>query len=275
MFTLNCKGKILQIEKPIIMGIINVTSDSFYTNSRVQNNTDILKMAEKMINDGATILDIGGQSTRPNSTEVGIDEELKKVIPAIESIKNEFPETIVSIDTYHSKVASESVNAGADMINDISGGNFDSEMLQTVSKLKAPYICMHIQGKPENMQDNPTYENICREILDYFIQKLEVFQQHSIFDVIFDPGFGFGKNMEHNFQLLKNLETFKILEKPILVGISRKSFIYKTLKTSAENALNGTTAMHMAALQSGANILRVHDVKEAVEVVNLHEALNS
>lgn len=269
MFTLNCSGKILVIEKPAVMGIINITPDSFFSNSRAQNNDAVLQQAEKMIFEGADIIDIGGQSTRPGSVRVDADKELLRVLPAIEIILKKFPEAIISVDTYYSAVAKAAVDAGANIINDISAGIFDAEMLSTVASLQVPYICMHMKGSPETMQQNASYENVTREVLDFFIEKTTQCKAAGINDVIIDPGFGFGKTITHNFQLLRNLQDFKMLDKPILAGISRKSTIYKTLGVTVEEALNGTTVLNTLALQNGANILRVHDVKEAKEAIKL------
>jgi dihydropteroate synthase len=271
MFTLNCKGKLLVIDKPLVMGIINITSDSFYEGSRSQTVESILSQATKMIGEGADIIDIGGQSTRPGSERISVKEELQRVLSAIETILKNFPETIISVDTYQAIVAEECVRSGAAIINDISAGNMDSEMISTVAKLKVPYICMHMKGTPENMQQQPTYENITKEVLDFFIQKTDECRRAGINDVIIDPGFGFGKTISHNFTLLKELSAFKMLDKPIMAGLSRKSTIYKTLGITAGEALNGTSVLNTLALQNGANILRVHDVKEAKEVIKLYE----
>ena len=271
MFTLNCRGKILVIEKPIVMGIINITPDSFFSVSRAQNNDAILRKAEKMLSEGAAIIDIGGQSTRPGSDNISIDEEMRRVIPAVEVILKKNSEAIISIDTHQSVIAKEAINEGAGIVNDISGGNMDKAMLSTVASLKVPYICMHMKGTPQLMQDNPTYQNVTKEVLDFFIHKIDECKAAGINDVIIDPGFGFGKTITHNFQLLKNLQVFKMLDRPILAGISRKSTIYKTLAIAVEEALNGSTVLHTLALQNGANILRVHDVKEAVEAITLFE----
>jgi len=274
MFTLNCRGKILVIEKPIVMGIINVTPDSFFSGSRAQNHDAVLRHAEKMISEGADIIDIGGQSTRPGSKRINADEELIRVLPAIEIILQRFPGTIISADTYYPSVAAAAVAAGACIVNDISAGNRDAAMLSTVASLKVPYICMHIKGTPEVMQQEPFYEDVITEVLDFFIEKTTQCKAAGINDVIVDPGFGFGKTITHNFQLLKNLSIFKILGKPITVGLSRKSTIYKTLGVPVEDALNGSTVLHTIALQNGANILRVHDVKEAKEAIILFEKYN-
>lgn len=269
MFTLNCKGRLLQIDKPIVMGIINVTPDSFYNESRQQSIDAILNQADKMLNEGALILDIGGQSTRPGSEKLIADDELKRVIPAVEAISARFPEAFISIDTYYSVVAKESVNTGASIVNDISAGKIDDNMISTVAALETPYILMHMQGTPQMMQQNPFYENVTKEILDFFINKIPEIRTAGVKDIIVDPGFGFGKTITHNFELLRNLSAFKILNSPILLGISRKSFIYKTLGVSIKDSLNGTTALHAAGLLNGAGILRVHDVKEVVQVIKL------
>lgn len=269
MFTLNCKGKLLVLDSPVIMGIINATPDSFYQGNI---NDDMLLLAKKMIADGAIILDIGGQSTRPGSKRIAADEELARVIPVIELIHQYFPDTVISVDTYNSKVAAAAVEAGASIVNDISSGNMDDAMLQTVAALKVPYVCMHMQGTPELMQKEPHYNNLITEVIDFFIAKIEQCKKAGITDIIVDPGFGFGKTIEHNLSLLKNMNAFGVLAKPVLAGISRKSTIYKTLHTTAENALNGTTVLNTIALMNGASILRVHDVKEAKEAVTLYMA---
>lgn len=269
MFSLNCKGRLLMVDKPLVMGIINATPDSFFEGSRSNSTAEILIKAEKMIVDGADIIDIGGQSTRPGSSKIDWVEELKRVIKAIEAISNKFPEIIISIDTYYSKVARESVAAGAAMVNDISAGNLDTEMIETVADLKVPYILMHMKGTPESMNQYANYENVCREVLDFFIKKKEECKKAGIHDLIIDPGFGFAKTIEHNFELLRNLGLFKVLESPLLIGVSRKSSVYKPLGLSPAEALNGTTVLNTIALMNGANVLRVHDVKEAKEVVKL------
>lgn len=272
MFSLNCKGKLLSMGKPLVMGILNITDDSFYAASRMQHIDAIKNKATQMLKEGADILDIGAQSTRPGSTRISVDDELKKLLPAIEMLVNLFPEIIISVDTYHSKVAKETVNAGASIVNDISAGEMDKNMLKTVASLKVPYICMHMKGVPETMHKQAHYEDVTKEVLDYFIKKIEECKHAGINDVIIDPGFGFGKNIAQNLLLLKNLNVFKMLDKPILAGISRKSTIYKTLKIPVEDSLNGTTVLNTLALQNGATVLRVHDVKEAKEVITLLEA---
>lgn len=272
MFSLNCKGKLLFINKPLVMGVLNLTPDSFYPESRLQNIAAIKKRAAQMIKEGADILDLGAQSTRPGSKRITAEEELKKLLPAIEMLINDYPGVIISVDTYLSKVAGECVHAGAAIINDISGGEMDKAMIPTVSSLGVPYICMHIKGVPETMQQNTNYEDVTKEVFGFFIKKIYECKQAGINDVIIDPGFGFGKNISQNLLLLKNLGTFKLLEKPIMVGVSRKSTIYKTLKVSVEDSLNGSSVLNTIALLNGASILRVHDVKEAREAVTLYEA---
>lgn len=272
MFTLNCKGKLLVIEEPIVMGIINTTPDSFYSGSRTSLIDDILFRAEKMIIDGATILDIGGQSTRPKSEQIPADEELKRVLPAIEVIHKNFPEQVISIDTFYSSVAREAIDAGASIINDVSAGTMDHGLLSTVAALNVPYLLMHMLGKPQTMQQNPEYKNVTLDVFDFLNFKIAELTALGIHDIIVDPGFGFGKTTAHNFQLLRELSFFKQLNKPVMVGLSRKASVYKTLGITAEEALNGTAVMHTLALLNGANILRVHDVKEAVQAVKLFEA---
>jgi len=269
MLSLNCNGKFLVIERPAVMGIINVTPDSFYGASRFVNEDEIIQQAEKMLNEGAVILDIGGQSTRPNSERTSADEELKRVINPIKSLHANFPGAIISIDTYHSKVAEQCIGAGASMVNDVSAGNMDNNMIKTVARFRVPYICMHMRGTPENMQKKTSYENVTRDILDFFIRKVDECRNAGIHDIIIDPGIGFGKTIAQNFQLIRELAVFKILEKPVLVGLSRKSTIYKTLGLDVEAALNGTTVLNTIALLNGANILRVHDVREAREAILL------
>ena len=275
MFTLNCNGRLLVINKPVVMGILNSTPDSFYTASRLQTEDSILQQAAEMLNEGATILDMGGQSTRPGSKRITAEEETARVLPAIELVYKNFPEAFISVDTFYAGVAVQAVAAGACIVNDISGAAMDEDMLSTVGKLNVPYICMHIKGRPETMQHDPVYENVTREVLDFFIQQTEQCRQQGINDVIIDPGFGFGKTITHNFQLLKELNAFKMLERPILAGLSRKGTIYKTLHITAEEALNGTTVLNTIALLNGANILRVHDVKDAVEAITLVEVYNA
>ena len=269
MFTLNCKGRILAIDKPIVMGIINITPDSFFEGSRHTEIDSILKQAEQMLADDATILDIGGQSTRPGSIKIPADEEMKRVLEPIKKIAETFPEAFISVDTYYSSVAKEAVEAGACIVNDISAGSIDGDMIKTVSSLKVPYVLMHMQGTPQTMQQDPHYENATKEILDFFISRKKELNDAGIKDVLIDPGFGFGKTIEHNFELLNNLSVFKMLDAPLLLGISRKSMISKTLQVKTADTLNGTTVLNTIGLMNGASILRVHDVKQAKETIEI------
>ena len=274
MFILNCKGKVLVLNKPIVMGIINATPDSFFEDSRKIEVEDAVEKAAQMIKEGATILDIGGQSTKPGSDTVTEDAEMERVVPVIKAIANVFPDVYISIDTYYAAVAKAAVEAGACIVNDVSGGLFDTDMIPTVASLNVPYICMHMQGTPKTMQLNPVYENVTNEVLDFFIKRIAVCIEAGIKDVIVDVGFGFGKTIEHNFQLLNTLEVFKMLDKPLLAGVSRKGMVYKTLGITAAEALNGTTVLNTIALQKGATILRVHDVKEAKEAIDLLQLMD-
>lgn len=269
MYTLNCKGRLLVVDKPLVMGIINTTPDSFYEGSRFMGETGVLKQAERMLQAGADILDIGGQSTRPHSELVSEEEELNRVTGAIASLHYNFPDAVISIDTYYARVATEAVAAGASIVNDISGGTIDEQMLPTVGRLQVPYVCTHMKGTPATMQQHAHYQDVTREVLDFFIQKTADCKAAGITDIIIDPGFGFAKTREHNFTLLKNLATFQMLNMPVLVGISRKSIIHKTLGITADEALNGTTVLNTIGLLNGANILRVHDVREAKEAITL------
>ena len=272
MFTLNCRGRLLTIEEPVVMGIINVTPDSFYENSRRQALDAILEQAGNMLQQGAFILDIGGQSTRPGSEHITATEEAGRVLPAIEAIHQHFPGAVISVDTYYASVAKQAVEAGACIINDISGGLMDEQMLPTVAALRTPYICMHMKGTPQTMQQYASYENVTKEVLDFFIARIEACRLAGIHDVILDPGIGFAKTFEHNFELIRNLSVFKMLEKPLLLGVSRKGTIYKTLGITAEEALNGTTVLNTIGLLNGAHILRVHDVLEAKQAIELVKA---
>jgi dihydropteroate synthase len=273
MFTLNCKGKMIVFEKPAIMGILNINDDSFYAGSQFNDIETIVLKVKQMMSEGVDIIDIGGQSTRPGSERISAEEELKRVLPVVTTLAKKYEHLLISIDTYHSEVAKQTVASGASIVNDISAGEMDKNMIDTVASLDVPYICMHIKGVPENMHENIYYENIITEVLDFFIQKIDQCKAAGIKDIIIDPGFGFGKSIQHNFKLLKNLSLFKMLGKPILAGISRKSTVYKTLNISAEESLNGTTVLNTIALQNGTDILRVHDVKEAREIILLLEAI--
>jgi dihydropteroate synthase len=271
MFSLNCKGRLLVVDKPLVMGILNTTPDSFYTGSRVREVDQVLFTAEKMLKDGAAMLDIGGQSTRPGSEKLEAETELSRVIAPIEVLHRRFPEAIISIDTYYANVAREAVNAGASIVNDISAGSLDPQMIPVVASLQVPYVLMHMKGNPQTMQQQALYSNVTREVLDHLALRMQQIKEAGIRDIIIDPGFGFGKTIEHNFSLLRELSVFSLLKAPLLLGISRKSFIWKTLETTPESdaALQGTTALHMAGLMNGASILRAHDVKEAVDTIRL------
>ncbi len=269
-YTFQIKGCLYSWNKPKVMGILNLTPDSFFEGSRVPTDKkSVLVEAEKKIKEGADFLDLGGYSTRPGAADISIEEEIARVIPAISEIKLNFPDTLISVDTFRSQVAKAAVEAGAELVNDISAGNLDTEMLPMVAKLGVPYIAMHLKGSPQTMQQETTYSDLVPEVLAYFGDKIEQFRKFGINDVIIDPGFGFAKTREQNFELLRNLSSLKRLGLPVLVGVSRKSMIYKTLEISANEALNGTTALNMFALLQGADILRVHDVKEAKETIEL------
>jgi dihydropteroate synthase len=270
MFTLNCKGRILTIDTPIVMGILNLTPDSFYSGSRLSGIDAVLQKAAQMITDGATILDIGGQSTRPGSERVSAEEERQRILPAVEALHKTFPEQILSIDTFYASVAKEAVQAGASIVNDVSAGTIDADLLRTVAKLDVPYVLMHMPGNPQTMQQNPHYENVTLEVFDALSFKVKELEGMGINDIIIDPGFGFGKTITHNLRLLREISFFQQMGKPLMVGLSRKATVYKTLQTSADQALNGTTVLHTIALLNGANILRVHDVKEAKEAIDLY-----
>lgn len=271
--TLNCNGTLVDLSAPIVMGILNVTPDSFYDGGQHLQQTTILRKVEQMLSEGASIIDIGGMSSRPGANIISVEEELKRVLPVIQLILQNHPTAIISIDTVHTKVAREAIAIGASLVNDISAGQIDKNMYKSVAELGVPYVLMHMQGRPNNMQQLPTYEDVTLTVLDFLIQEVGKLRALGVKDIIVDPGFGFGKSSSHNFQLLKKLHIFKILDVPILVGLSRKSMIYKTLGISPKEALNGTSVLHLAALQQGASMLRVHDVKEAVETIKLFELL--
>lgn len=273
--TLNCRGRLVDLSTPKIMGIINATPDSFYSKSRVATSDDLKIRIEQMIEDGVDIIDIGAYSSRPNAEHISQEEELNRLLPLVEFIKKEYPNLLVSIDTFRAKVADECIQRGADIINDISGGQIEDELLEVIANKEVPYILMHMRGTPQTMMQYTQYEHLANELLLYFSKGIQKAKKAGIKDVIIDPGFGFSKTLEQNYQLLNNLELLNSLEAPLLIGISRKSMISKALNTTAENSLNGTTALHMIALSKGAKILRVHDVKEAVECVKLHQLLNS
>ena len=271
--TLNCKGQLIDLKTPKIMGILNVTPDSFYDGGRFKNEEDVLIQVEKLLKEGATFIDIGAYSSRPGADFVSKEEELKRLIPIITSVVNNFPKSLISVDSFRSDVIKTAVEAGAAMVNDISGGQQDPLMFETVGALGVPYIMMHMRGTPKTMQQMTEYSDVIKEVYTYFSERIELARTHQIKDIILDLGFGFSKTLEQNFKLLEMLDYYKNLNLPILAGISRKSMVYKTLNTNANHALNGSTALHMVALQKGAKLLRVHDVKEAMECIQLHEAL--
>jgi dihydropteroate synthase len=271
MFTLNGRGNLLAGSRPLVMSVINTTPDSFYGNSRFNIGKDLLYQAEKMLQDGADVLDIGGQSTRPGAEVVGEEEELRRIIPCITLLKEHFPNVLLSVDTWYSRVAREAVEAGVSMINDVSGGLQDPGMLNTVGELGVPYVCMHMKGTPATMNKEAIYKDVTMEVLDFFITRTEDCRQAAIHDVIIDPGMGFAKTHRHNLELLQNLSVFRMLGRPILLGISRKSTIYKLLGITPEDALNGTTVLNTLGLLNGADILRVHDPKEARQAITLME----
>jgi dihydropteroate synthase len=270
--TLNIRGRLINLATPKVMGILNVTPDSFFDGGRFDSETSILQQAEKMIAEGATFIDVGGYSSRPGADEVNADEEIKRVVRAVRVIVKRFPALALSVDTFRSEVARAALEEGASLINDISGGEQDNAMLDMASKYQVPYILMHMRGTPKTMMQFSTYENLIKDITDYFHAKIQQLQSYGIKDILLDPGFGFAKTREQNFQMLNALDYFKILDKPLLVGISRKSMIWKTLSTTPDNALNGTTSLNTIALLKGAAILRVHDVKEAVEAITMVSA---
>jgi len=269
MKTINCKGILIDLSSPKVMGILNCTPDSFYDGGKLNSDTKVLNHTEKMLNEGATFIDVGGYSSRPNALHISEENELKRVLPAIELLVKEFPGILISVDTFRSKVAKECVNSGACMVNDISAGMMDVDMFSTITKLQVPYIIMHMQGSPQNMQSNPVYKDIVHEIILYFSNKVNQLRALGINDIIIDVGFGFGKTLEQNYTLLNKLALFKTLNLPILTGVSRKSMLYKLLDTTPEKALNATTVANTIALLNGTTILRVHDVKEAIEAIKI------
>ena len=267
--TINCHGKLVDLSIPKVMGILNVTPNSFYDGGKYSDEKSMLLQVEKMLSDGATFIDVGAYSSKPNAEFVSEKEEIQRLVPIVKLVLEHFPETYISIDTYRASVARAGIENGACIINDISAGVLDEKMMQTVAELQVPFIMMHMKGNPQTMQSLAQYENITKEMLFYFSEKITKARQLGINDLIIDPGFGFAKTLEQNFEVMNNLELFQLLELPILVGVSRKSMIYKTLETEPDAALNGTTVLNTVALQKGATILRVHDVKEAVEAIKL------
>lgn len=267
--TLNCKGKLLDLSSPLVMGILNLTPDSFFDGDSTKTETDILKKTEQMLAEGAAIIDVGAVSTRPGAVEVSLEEERQRILPIFKLLVKEFPQAIFSLDTFRSQIAYETVQEGAHIINDVSAGELDTKMMEVVGKLNVPYILMHMQGTPQSMQQNPVYQNVVTDVYKYFHTKIDQAKSAGIKDIILDPGFGFGKTVEHNYQLLKELRYFSTLHCMILAGVSRKAMINKVLNCSAKDALNGTTAVNTIALLNGSQLLRVHDVKEAVEAVKI------
>ena len=272
---INIRGNLYDLSRAKVMGILNVTPDSFYDGGVHSKSNEIENHVNKMINDGMDILDIGGYSSRPGAKIITENEEMSRVLPIVKHLKKVFPDLIISIDTFRSTVANASLAEGADIINDISSGTLDNKMMNVISEYNCPYILMHMQGRPHNMQNDPNYNDVTLEIIQYLAQKVKIAHDNNIVDLIVDPGFGFGKTKDHNFKILNNLEKFKILELPVLAGFSRKSMIYETLKSSSENALNGTSSLNTIALMKGVKILRVHDIKEIFEALKIQEALNS
>ncbi len=267
--TINCNGKLIDLTTPKVMGILNITPNSFYDGGKYKSDSEILNQCEKMLADGATFIDIGAYSSKPNAEFVSEEEEIARLLPVIELLVKQFPEALLSIDTFRSEVARLAITSGAAIVNDISAGKLDENMMATVASLQVPYSMMHMKGTPQTMQKLTQYDDIVKEMLLYFSERIQVARSFSINDIIIDPGFGFAKTLEQNYEVMQKLQLFKILELPLLVGISRKSMIYKTLETSANEALNGTTVLNTIALSKGATILRVHDVREAVECVKL------
>lgn len=271
--SINCNGKLVDLNTPKVMGVLNITPDSFYDGGRYKDAKSILNQTEKLISEGATFLDIGAYSSRPGADFISENEELKRIVPVVELIQKNNPDVLISIDSFRAKVIRECVSVGAVISNDISAGKLDPDMIKTVGELGVPYIMMHMRGTPQTMKNHTTYQHLINEIYAYFSKQIELARQHNITDIIIDPGFGFAKTLAQNYELLNQMEFFKNLNCPILTGVSRKSMIYKVLGCTAEEALNGTTALNMVALMNGACILRVHDVKEAVECIKLFNQL--
>ncbi len=272
--SINCKGELITFDKPKVMGIINITPDSFYKGSRLREMNDILKQVDKMMDQGADLIDIGGYSSRPGADDIPLQEELDRVIPVIRNVADKFPQVRISVDTFRSEVARQALDNGAAMINDISAGLLDDAMMDVVSKYQVPYVMMHMKGTPQTMKSLNQYDDLITEIIHYFSERIRRANELGINDLIIDPGFGFAKNIDQNFELLKRLSHLEHLELPLLIGVSRKSMVHKTLGIKPEEALNGTTALNMLALDRGASILRVHDVKEAVECCKLYDRIN-
>jgi dihydropteroate synthase len=269
-FSLNCNGRLVDLSHPAVMGIINITPDSFYDKSRVQSVDDVLKRVEQVLQEGGTMIDVGAYSSRPGADNVSEEAEADRLWPVLSGIRKQWPDLVISLDTFRGRIAEKAVGEfGVDIINDISAGQLDDSMFETIARLNVPYVLMHIQGNPQNMQKNPQYENVTGDVILFLAEKTDQLRNMGVADIIVDPGFGFGKSVDHNYQLLHDLEQFKMFELPLLVGFSRKSMIYRFLGGDPETSLNGTTVLNTLAINSGANILRVHDVKEAVECVKL------
>lgn len=273
--TINCRGKLIDLSTPKVMGILNLTPDSFYDGGRYTDDTKILAHVEVMLNEGATFIDIGGYSSRPGADHISEAEELDRVLPMVHLILKHFPETLISIDTFRSAIAKSCVEAGAALVNDISAGQLDANMIPIIAKLKVPYIMMHMKGSPQNMQQNIDYNDLIKELNYYFSERVNQARKHGIHDIIIDPGFGFSKTLKQNYELLNKLQLLKILDLPVMVGFSRKSMLYKVLKSEAKDALNATTSANTIALLKGATLLRVHDVKEAIECITIYNSLNN
>ncbi|MDA3891227.1 MAG: dihydropteroate synthase [Salinivirgaceae bacterium] len=272
---INCRGKLIDLSKPKVMGIMNITPDSFYNKSRFIGKENVAQRAKQIIEGGGDIIDIGAYSSRPGAEHINEEIEWNRLAPALEVVRVSYPDVLISVDTFRSGIAKKAVtDFDVDIINDISAGSMDETMFATIAELKLPYIIMHMQGTPQTMQEKPSYEHLMREVFYFFAQKIAKLKEYGIADIIIDPGFGFGKTLEHNYEILSKLDEFKIFELPVLVGLSRKSMVYKFLKNSPDEALNGTTALNTISLVNGANILRVHDVKEAVESVKLFTQIN-
>lgn len=275
MKSINCKGTLIDLSTPKVMGILNCTPDSFFDGGKYSNSKAIVNQVEKMLSEGATFIDVGAYSSRPGAKHISEEEELGRILPVIKLLIFEFPSVLISVDTFRSQVAEQCIHQGACIVNDIAAGEMDTNMFSTVAKLQVPYIMMHMKGTPQNMQQNPTYTNVITDLLYYFSKKIAELRELGLNDIIADVGFGFGKTIAHNYQLLNHLALFKNLETPLLIGLSRKSMLYKPLGITAESALNATTAANTVALLNGASILRVHDVKEAVEAVKIVALLNN
>ncbi|HLA57037.1 MAG TPA: dihydropteroate synthase [Flavobacterium sp.] len=273
--TINCKGQLIDLNTPKVMGILNVTPNSFFDGGKYGNETEILEQVGKMLAEGADFIDIGAYSSKPDAELVSEAEELARIVPVVESVLKSFPQTLISVDTFRSEVAHACIEKGAAIINDISAGNLNANMLETVARLKVPYIMMHMRGNPQTMKQLTDYEDIVKEMLFYFSEKISMARSFGINDIIIDPGFGFAKTLEQNYEVLRKLELFGMPELPVLVGFSRKSMVYKPLNSNASEAMNGTTALNAISLTKGSSILRVHDVKEAVECVKLYNMMNS